>query len=63
MTGKLLTIEEASAVTRLPVSTLRHMRQHGKGPQSGKIGRRVFYREADLDAWVAAQFAQNPSAA
>lgn len=56
MPDRLLTIEEAAEFTRVPVSSLRHMRQHGTGPKSGKLGRRVFYRESDLLAWIEAAF-------
>lgn len=30
-------------------------RHVGTGPRSFKLGRRVFYRWADLEAWIAAQ--------
>jgi predicted DNA-binding transcriptional regulator AlpA len=53
---RLLNIEEAAARTRLPVATLRFYRHKGTGPRSAKLGRRVIYREADLDAWIEAQF-------
>jgi predicted DNA-binding transcriptional regulator AlpA len=26
------------------------------GPKSGKLGRRVVYRRADVEAWIAAAF-------
>ena len=54
--GKLLTIDEAAAVMRVTVGTLRNWRTLGTGPVSGKLGKRVFYREADVLAWVEAQF-------
>lgn len=57
MTDKLLTMEEAAQATRLSVNTLRWMRQQGKGPKSGKLGKRVYYRERDLQEWIDAQFA------
>jgi excisionase family DNA binding protein len=53
----LLTIEEVAELTRLPVATLRWYRAMGKGgPKSGKLGRRVVYRRADVEAWIAAAF-------
>jgi len=53
----LLTIEEVAELTRLPVATLRWYRAMGEGgPKSGKLGRRVVYRRADVEAWVAAAF-------
>jgi predicted DNA-binding transcriptional regulator AlpA len=52
----LLTLPEAAKLTRLSENTLRWMRHNGTGPKSGKLGRRIFYREADLIEWVNAQF-------
>lgn len=57
MKDQLLTIAEAAEATRLSVNTLRYMRQQGKGPKSGKLGKRIFYRERDVQAWIDAQFA------
>jgi hypothetical protein len=51
----LLTIDEAAAILRTPVATLRDWRHRGIGPHSFKIGRRVFYRAGDLYAWIDAQ--------
>jgi excisionase family DNA binding protein len=56
MREPLLTIEEAADQVRLSVETLRYLRKENRGPKSGKLGRRVFYRQSDLDAWVNAQF-------
>lgn len=59
MTIKLLRIEEVSDQTGVPVETLRYWRKRdkGEGPKSAKLGRRVVYRESDVEAWVNAQFA------
>lgn len=54
---KLKTIEEVAEMTRLPVATLRYHRHLGTGPKSGKVGRRIVYREADVEAWIDEQFA------
>ncbi|MGD7707743.1 helix-turn-helix transcriptional regulator [Microlunatus sp. Y2014] len=56
MREPLLTIEEAAERTRLSVNTLRFLRREGRGPKSGKLGRRIFFRQADLDAWIDAAF-------
>jgi len=53
---ELLTIEEVSEATRLPVSTLYHYRATGQGPQSAKLGRRVMYRRVDVETWIANAF-------
>lgn len=54
----LLTVEEVAERIRVPAATLRWWRHldNGTGPKSAKIGRRVMYLEADVDAWVNAQF-------
>ncbi|WP_418063935.1 helix-turn-helix transcriptional regulator [Pimelobacter simplex] len=57
---QILFIEEVAARTRVPVKTLRHWRLHGTGPKSARMGRRVVYREADVEAWVDAQFEEGP---
>ncbi len=54
---KLLTLVEAAERTNLPVSTFRHWRYAGGGPPTFRVGRRVMVAEADLDAWIAAQYA------
>lgn len=60
---KLLTIEEVSQMTRLPVNTLRSMKQENRGPKCGKLGRRIFYKELEVIAWVDAQFDQRATSA
>ena len=51
----LLTLDEAAAVLRTPVATLRYWRHLGVGPAGFRLGRRVMYRRDDLDEWVTAQ--------
>lgn len=41
-----------------PVATPRYWRLNGRGPKSFVLGGRVRYRRADLDAWIAGQYAQ-----
>jgi DNA-binding transcriptional MerR regulator len=48
----LLTINEAAALLRTPVATLRYWRHRGIGPDSFKIGRRVVYQLSVLLAWI-----------
>ena len=52
----LLRKEEVAERLRVPIGTLNHWVQTGQGPRSARIGRRRFWRAADVDAWVAAQF-------
>jgi len=51
----LRTQREAAEVLRLSERTLERMRLTGLGPAYVKAGRRVLYRQADLETWVAAQ--------
>jgi excisionase family DNA binding protein len=52
--GELLTTAEVAEMTRLSVSTLRYWRHAGTGgPASFKLGRRVMYRRADVEKWLA----------
>ena len=43
---------DAAAFLGLSTSTLEKMRSEGRGPRYVKLGGRVFYRRADLDAYV-----------
>jgi predicted DNA-binding transcriptional regulator AlpA len=53
---KLLTIEEVSEMTRIPIATLRYYRATGQGPKSARLGRRVVYRRSDVEAWIEKAF-------
>jgi excisionase family DNA binding protein len=48
----LMTTEEVAAYVRLSAETLRYFRQRDEGPRFAKLGRRVFYRRQDVDAWI-----------
>ena len=48
-----LPVEAASRHVGLSVSTLNKLRVFGGGPVFLKLGRRVAYDLADLDAWLA----------
>lgn len=51
----LLTPTEVAQRTKLAVSTLAKRRVLGGGPPYTKLGGRVVYDAADVDAWIAAQ--------
>jgi predicted DNA-binding transcriptional regulator AlpA len=54
--GEILTPTEVAEMTRQQPSTLRWWRAVGAGgPKSFKLGRRVMYRRADVEQWLAAQ--------
>ena len=50
-----LTEAEAAQVLGQSPNTLRQWRCQGRGPAWTKAGRRVLYRRADLDDWLAGQ--------
>jgi predicted DNA-binding transcriptional regulator AlpA len=47
-----LTAGEAAKLVGLAPSTLAKLRLNGNGPLYCKLGRRVVYRRADLEAWL-----------
>jgi predicted DNA-binding transcriptional regulator AlpA len=48
----MLTLDEAAALVRTPVATLRYWRHVGTGPRSFRVGRAVRYWRADVVAWL-----------
>lgn len=50
--GEILTTAEVSAMTKIPVATLRYFRYAGTGPGSFRLGRHVKYRRADVEKWL-----------
>jgi DNA-binding transcriptional MerR regulator len=55
---EVLRIGDVSRLTGIPVNTLRYYRSQKIGPKSTKFGRTIVYREADVRAWMDAQFAK-----
>jgi excisionase family DNA binding protein len=51
-----LNIQEVADLTRAPVETVRYWRKTGTGPKAFKVGRRVLYRRADVEAWIQQQY-------
>jgi len=49
---RLLTTEEVAEILRTGPSTVRFWRHVGKGPRATRPGRRVLYRESDVEAWL-----------
>jgi predicted DNA-binding transcriptional regulator AlpA len=50
-----LNVEAAADYTGISASTLNKLRVFGGGPVFLKLGRRVAYDVADLDAWLTAR--------
>jgi predicted DNA-binding transcriptional regulator AlpA len=57
----ILSPSEAARCVGLAVSTLGKLRCWGGGPEFLKLGRKVAYRRAALDEWLAARAASNTS--
>lgn len=51
----LLSLDEAAALLRTPVATLRYWRHLGTGPRSFRIGRAVRYWRHDIVDWLQEQ--------
>lgn len=47
-----MTTVDLAARMRTSQSTVRYWRHTGYGPPGLKVGRRVLYRTADVDAWI-----------
>ncbi len=47
-----LTTQEVAALLRTSADSVRYWRHVGRGPKSFKVGRRVLYDQADLNAWL-----------
>lgn len=56
-------VEGAAVLTGLSVSTLNKLRLTGEGPDYLKLGRRVAYDVADLNAWLASKRRRSTSEA
>lgn len=48
----LLTVNDAAEFLRVHVRTLERWRQTGEGPRYTRMGRRVGYRQSDIDSWL-----------
>ena len=55
MSDELLTTAEVAAKLKAPAATLRFWRHKEVGPPCFVLGRRVVYRAADVERWVAEQ--------
>lgn len=51
----LLTIDEVAEYLRVPVPTIRWLRQEGKFAPAVKVGRRLAWERSAVVAWVAEQ--------
>jgi predicted DNA-binding transcriptional regulator AlpA len=51
--SQIRSVQEAAAALGVSVSTMNHWRVSGFGPRFVKLGRRVGYRDEDLQAFIA----------
>lgn len=49
-----MTTAELAELCRTSPDTVRYWRHVGRGPESFKVGRRVLYPAASVEAWLAA---------
>lgn len=56
LNSDLMYTEEVAALSRKPVATIRWLKATGQEPKWGKLGRRVVYRRADVESWIASAF-------
>ena len=52
---ELLSVEQTTERLGIPKATMAKMRWAGSGPKFVKIGRKVYYRVSDIEAWIEAQ--------
>jgi excisionase family DNA binding protein len=48
-----LLLPEVAKLTRLSESTLRWLRHQGRGPAGFRLGRRLLFRRAAVEEWIA----------
>lgn len=58
MVDRLLTMDEVAQLLRTNRQTMRYWRATGKGPKGIRVGKRVLYREADIQAFISAAAAE-----
>jgi excisionase family DNA binding protein len=55
MTDQRMNLQEVARYLRVPVPTIRWLRQEGRFAPAIKIGRRLVWDAADVRAWAEAQ--------
>jgi excisionase family DNA binding protein len=62
MPERLLSVEEVAEILGVPVSTLHYWSHRNEQLVGARIGRRLRYRPADVEAFVQARFAEREAA-
>jgi excisionase family DNA binding protein len=55
MSDQLMNLQEVAKYLRVPVPTIRWLRQEGRFAPAIKVGRRLVWDAADVRAWAEAQ--------
>jgi excisionase family DNA binding protein len=55
MTNELMNLQEVARYLRVPVPTIRWLRQEGRFAPAIKVGRRLVWDAADVRAWAEEQ--------
>lgn len=58
---RVVSAVEAARIVGLSESTLAKLRLNGKGPVYCKLGRRVVYRQPDLEQWLQSRTTRDTS--
>jgi excisionase family DNA binding protein len=58
MPDRLLSAEEVAERLGVPVSTLHYWSHRGEELTGARIGRRLRYRESDVESYIAGKFAE-----
>jgi len=53
---ELMTTSDVAALVHAPADTVRYWRSQGTGPRYARIGKRVLYRQDDVERWIAHRF-------
>ncbi len=61
--SEILSMEDVAKQVGRPMATLRFWRHQGTGPRSFKLGGRVVYKAADVEAWIEESYAADPEPA
>lgn len=55
-TGRLIGVADFATEYGIPQNTIRTWIRKGQAPRYAKVGARIYFRRADIDAWLAAKF-------
>lgn len=53
----ILSDRDLAEMLELNIETLQHWRQNGRGPLFTRLGKKVFYRLADVNDWIQSNIA------